>query len=435
MATVTPNFNWPVPTSTDLVKDGATAIEALGDSIDASLVDLKGGTTGQVLSKTSGTDMDFTWVTTDDANAIQNSIVDAKGDLISATANDTPARLAVGANGETLVADSSTSTGLRYQGNYAAGKNKVINGDLGIWQRGTSFTNVSASFQYTADRFQAGANAATTTHTITRETFTPGAAPVAGYEGKFFYRSTLTNIGSATVVVTYNKIEDVQTLAGQTATLSFWAKADSARNLNYTIEQNFGSGGSATVAVSSTNSTLSTSWTRYSVTVAIPSISGKTIGSSSYLLISFNQAVANGSVLDIWGVQLETGSVATAFQTATGTIQGELAACQRYYERINATSIFAGFGSGFCNGTTTGQIFVNYQTTKRTQPSGAVSAAADFLVTITGDNKTASGASFDHFANNGVYMAFTVTGLTAGQGCVLRSNNKTTSYIELSSEL
>lgn len=114
MATVTPNFNWPVPTSTDLVKDGATAIEALGDSIDASLVDLKGGTTGQVLSKTSGTDMDFTWVTSDDANAIQNSIVDAKGDLIAASANDTPARLAVGANGETLVADSSTATGLKW---------------------------------------------------------------------------------------------------------------------------------------------------------------------------------------------------------------------------------------------------------------------------------------------------------------------------------
>lgn len=114
MATVTPNFNWPVPTSTDLVKDGATAIEALGDSIDASLVDLKGGTTGQVLSKTSNTDMDFTWVAADDTNAIQNTIVDAKGDLIAASAADTPARLAVGANGETLVADSSTATGLKW---------------------------------------------------------------------------------------------------------------------------------------------------------------------------------------------------------------------------------------------------------------------------------------------------------------------------------
>lgn len=62
MATTTPNFGWAVPTSTDLVKDGAVAIETLGDSIDASLVDLKGGTTGQVLAKASGTDMDFSWV-------------------------------------------------------------------------------------------------------------------------------------------------------------------------------------------------------------------------------------------------------------------------------------------------------------------------------------------------------------------------------------
>ena len=63
MATTTPNFGWSVPTSSDLVKNGATAIETLGDSIDASLVDLKGGTTGQILSKASNTDMDFSWAT------------------------------------------------------------------------------------------------------------------------------------------------------------------------------------------------------------------------------------------------------------------------------------------------------------------------------------------------------------------------------------
>ena len=114
MATTTPNFGWPVPTSTDLVKDGATAIEALGDGIDTSLVDLKGGTTGQVLSKATSADMDFTWVTSDDANAIQNTIVDAKGDLIGATSADTPARLAVGANGTMLVANSAESTGLKW---------------------------------------------------------------------------------------------------------------------------------------------------------------------------------------------------------------------------------------------------------------------------------------------------------------------------------
>ncbi len=83
MATTTPNFGWPVPTSTDLVKDGATAIEGLGDAIDASLLDLKGGTTGQVLAKASGTDMDFSWVAQDDSNAIQNAIInDAKSKAI-----------------------------------------------------------------------------------------------------------------------------------------------------------------------------------------------------------------------------------------------------------------------------------------------------------------------------------------------------------------
>jgi hypothetical protein len=113
MATTT-NFGWETPDDTDLVKDGAAAIRTLGQSIDTSLADLEGGTTGQVLSKASNTDMDFTWVTTDDTNAIQNAIVDAKGDLIAATAADTPARLAIGTNGQLLTADSTAATGMKW---------------------------------------------------------------------------------------------------------------------------------------------------------------------------------------------------------------------------------------------------------------------------------------------------------------------------------
>lgn len=113
MATTT-NFGWETPDDTDLVKDGAAAIRTALGGVDTSFVDLKGGTTGQVLSKASNTDLDYTWVTTDDANAIQNAIVDAKGDLIAATAADTPARLAVGANNTVLTADSSTATGLKW---------------------------------------------------------------------------------------------------------------------------------------------------------------------------------------------------------------------------------------------------------------------------------------------------------------------------------
>ena len=114
MATTTTNFGWDIPQSTDLVKDGATAIAALGQDIDTALVDLKGGTTGQVLAKASNTDLDYSWVAQDDSNAIQNAIVDAKGDLISATAADTPARLAVGTNNQVLTVDSTTATGLKW---------------------------------------------------------------------------------------------------------------------------------------------------------------------------------------------------------------------------------------------------------------------------------------------------------------------------------
>jgi hypothetical protein len=84
MATTTPNFGWVVPTSTDLVKDGATAIETLGDSIDASLLDLKGGTTGQVLSKNSNTDMDFTWIEQDDSTLSFNAQTGTTYTLVAA---------------------------------------------------------------------------------------------------------------------------------------------------------------------------------------------------------------------------------------------------------------------------------------------------------------------------------------------------------------
>jgi hypothetical protein len=107
MANPTTNFGWQMPTSTDLVTDLPADFEVFGQAVDTALVDLKGGTTGQVLAKATDTDMDFTWVAQDDSNAIQNAIVDAKGDLIAATADNTPARLAVGANDTILVADSS----------------------------------------------------------------------------------------------------------------------------------------------------------------------------------------------------------------------------------------------------------------------------------------------------------------------------------------
>jgi hypothetical protein len=105
MATTT-NFGWTTPDDTDLVKDGAAAIRTLGSSIDSSLVDLNGGTTGQVLAKASDTDLDFTFVSP------SASPLTTKGDLYTYSTVDT--RLAVGANGTVLTADSVESTGLKW---------------------------------------------------------------------------------------------------------------------------------------------------------------------------------------------------------------------------------------------------------------------------------------------------------------------------------
>jgi hypothetical protein len=109
MATTTPNFGWDIPQSTDLVKDGATAIAALGTDIDTALVDLKGGTTGQVLSKNSNTDLDFTWVAQDDSNAIQNALLTTTGDTIYASGASTPARLGIGTAGQVLTVNSGAT--------------------------------------------------------------------------------------------------------------------------------------------------------------------------------------------------------------------------------------------------------------------------------------------------------------------------------------
>jgi hypothetical protein len=120
-----------MPTASDLVTDLPADFETFGQAVATSMADLLGGTTGQVLSKASNTDMDFTWVAADDTNAIQNSIVDAKGDLIGATANDTPARLAVGANNLFLRANSSAATGLEWAGTYTAYTPTFTNFTLG----------------------------------------------------------------------------------------------------------------------------------------------------------------------------------------------------------------------------------------------------------------------------------------------------------------
>ena len=276
-----------------------------------------------------------------------NSPLTAKGDLFGYST--TQARVPVGADGETIVADSSTSTGLRYNANYAAGKNKIINGDFAINQR--SFTSGTTSGTYGFDRWQLSFVGSAGTKTYSAQTFTAGTAPVAGYESANFARIVTNSLtGTDPLVQLDQRIEDVRTFANQTITVSFWAKSASGTpNILPYVSQFFGAGGSPSSEVfagPSTAKTINTSWQRYSFVISVPSISGKVIGTtpnSSFLSVKilvaggsdyaspFNTVGVQNNTFDIWGVQVEAGSVATAFQTATGTIQGETSACQRYF--------------------------------------------------------------------------------------------------------
>ena len=358
-----------------------------------------------------------------------NSPLTAKGDLFGYST--TQARVAVGSDGETIVADSSTSTGLRYQGNFAAGKNAIINGAFNNWQRGTSFSGL-ADQAYFADRFSAEWFANGATNVFSRQSFTPGTAPVSGYESPYFARCAVTSGAAGTIIGATQKIENVQTFAGQTVTVSFWAKADSARAMTLYVVQNFGSGGSASVSSTTSIGSNTTAWVRYTITAAIPAISGKTVGTSSYLAIGiiYNAASSalGSAVLDLWGVQVEAGSVATAFQTATGTIQGELAACQRYYQSYGAYELtgdlYASGGGVFFK-----DLICQMRTTPTvTYPAGPYTNDVDqFLV---GSMTPTALASATFTANSFTFYASGGSGLTGGFPCTW-----TGSTIQLSSEL
>jgi hypothetical protein len=417
MANPTSNFNWQMPTASDLVTDLPADFEVFGQAVDTSLADLKGGTTGQVLSKTSGTDMDFTWVDTDDTNAIQNAIVDAKGDLIAASAADTPARLAVGNNGETLVADSSTSTGLRYQGSMAGGKNAVINGGFDIWQRGTSFTTLS---NYIADRWYWGG--AGTGRTISRQTGTAGMQYAIRLQ-----RDSGNTSANAIAIGSSMEIAQATPYQGKTITVSFYAKAGanySGTSNQLTVQLSTGTSSTEAnrmiVAYASGDATplndvatLTTSWQRFSYNVTLAS-------NVTQFFLYFQTAVLSGTAgaadfVDITGAQIEVGSVATNFTRAGGTIQGELAACQRYLP-----AIYGGSYAGYAYATNSILYAIPFPVNARVAPTGitvtgtwtgySLNSGSNFTPTF--NLADISGASIDSSGGRTI---------TAGQGSRLES--------------
>jgi hypothetical protein len=215
--------------------------------------------------------------------------------------------------------------------NIVGRKNLIINGGFDVWQRGTSFT---ADNVFTTDRWKsADGSGGSPARTASRQAFTLGQTDVP--DAHYYFRHDQTGASTSGNSSFTTKIEDVTRTAGKTLTLSFYAKANASMTIGPRFIQGFGSGGSpsSSVEITETTVTIGTSWTKHTLTVTMPSISGKTIGSdgvhtsSTILNIDFNPT--GTFTFEIAQVQLELGSVATDFEHRS--YGEELALCQRYY--------------------------------------------------------------------------------------------------------
>jgi hypothetical protein len=315
------------------------------------------------------------------------------------------------------------------------GKNYIINGGFDIWQRGAS---LSMGQGYCGpDRWKADFAVAALLGTWERGTFAPGQTEVPG-NPKYYWRINVTSTNGSATMEPANHIEDVNTLAGEVVTLSFWARINSGtRSIAWVARQNFGTSGSAAVDTSFGTALLTTSWQKFTYTTALPSISGKTVGvDSSLRIFSYGYASPTGAYqIDYANIQLERGSNATPFSRAGGTIQGELSACQRYYERITGDP-YTPMGVGQCGSTTSSRISVPMKVTKRNTPSFTSSVLSGFNIWSSSfaglnlTNLTAVAGGKDIF----ILGADVASGLIAGNSTQLLAAGISSAYIEFSSE-
>ena len=248
---------------------------------------------------------------------------------------------------------------------------------------------------YCADRWKAkfySANAV-----VSRKEFVPGQTDVPG-EPHYYTNINILNLASSSVYLE-QRVEDVRTLAGKNAVLSFYARADAAKTVTSYLYQSFGTGGSSGIAAASKSIALTTAWQKFSVPVTFPSLAGKTIGYGSYVIarpLSFS-AGTTGS-FDIALCQLEEGSVATPFEQRHPAT--ELALCQRYYEKSYNTDTPPGKTTNFGQVTWVGngtssyhQAPVYFKSTKRVSPTVVVFNPATGAASSLRDNTSIADVS------------------------------------------
>jgi len=318
-----------------------------------------------------------------------------------------------------------------------AGKNLVINGDFGIWARGTSF--IGTAYNFGADRWLGYRSAYAAGMTFSQSTSVP-----TGFKYGLKVQRDSGNTGTGDLIIRQGfETQASLPFANQVVTLSFYAKAGA----NYSPTSSIlisriytGTGtdqatnnmtGWTGVTTFNQNNTLTTSFQRFTQTITIPS--GATQVGIEFDAQPTGTAGADDSYT-VTGVQLERGSVATPFTTASGTLQGELALCQRYGLLIisgNNTLV----GAGRIYTSSIASVYVSFPTAMRTSPT---------LVSTSGSNYYDFQSSVDSYSNSVFGNAQTNRGMAiqsnslssapAGNGCLLYGLNAS-AYLFADAEL
>ena len=310
-------------------------------------------------------------------------------------------------------------------------RNLVINGDFQINQRGNG-NGVGDAGYIGVDRWR-GYISTSSTISFTKTAFAAGQSDV-DKNLRHYLRFDWLGTGSATTKILNQRIEGAEKGNGQNVTLSFWGRTEQADDCTLRLIQNFGSGGSSQTNTDSGTIDLTTSWQYFTHTFALPSTSGKTVGTNHFLELQFIFGPATlNSYFDITGVQLEYGDTATDFEHRS---EGEeLQLCQRYYQRTQGSS------SGYQNLC----VLVNYSTgtdqrgvipfTTEMRVGPAVSKNGNLMILGPGGNFSNLNAGDGLTTHMAGIRVNTSSNMSTGQATLLRGNNDGTAHIQFDAEL
>jgi hypothetical protein len=319
-------------------------------------------------------------------------------------------------------------------------KNRLINGAMNIWQRGTSFTNSANSNQYTADRWAIFSGVGTVA------VVSQASSGLQNYPYALRVQRQAANTGTAgCYAIQVIETANCRDLAGQSVTLSFQARAganysSSGNTLTAYVVTGSGTDQGLTNAINSSwtsqasvtqNFTLTTSFQAFTFTTTIPSGTNEI---AIYIAsIGVGTAGAN-DYFDIVSVQLEKGTQATSFDFRS--IGTELALCQRYYQQWGGNSGNERLATGFNYGSAQMRATIPLVVTMRTAPTLTYSAVGDWAVEAATGTYTCTIIALDQASTKIAATNFNVSsGLTVGQGSQIMANATSNARFNLSAEL